>query len=291
MKDKGPIQSDIGKREKILAFAKTLPAMSTSATRVLQIIRYPNYDIADLSGAIECDPATTLNVLRLANSAFFGCARTIGSAKEAIIRLGSQNVLGLVIASAVAPTVQKAIKGYDIPPGGLWEHCVFVAICTREIASTLGLKIPDMAFTTGLVHDIGKMVLGPFIDVEKNAMFKLANEESLSFEAVEQRVLGIDHAEAGAFLLERWNLPVPIVEAVRFHHMPEGCAEDRLVVDAVSFCDSLSCMAGLGHGRAEFNYHPSKSAAERFQIQADVLDQIVVRTLESTQEMRKWFKS
>ena len=277
------------RREEILRQVKRVPAMPASANRVLGIVRDPGFDIAELSRAIEYDPGLALNVLKLANSAYFGCSRMIGSVRDAIVRLGTDSIVNLVITTAVAPMASREVGGYDLGAGALWDHSISVAIGAEQISKVMKLGAPDYTFTAGLLHDIGKIVLGTFVAIDVEPIKKLAFEEGVSFEVAEKRILGIDHAEVGAALLECWNLPQMIEVAVRWHHNPSGCEGDKLVADIVHVANSFSMLEGLSPGIDEMNYGASREATERLGIKTKMAEKIICETVSRLDEVREWF--
>lgn len=273
-------------RDAILAQVRSIPALPTAATRVIALLRDVDVDIAELLRAIEYDPGLTTNVLRLANSAYFAGPRMIGSLREAIVRLGMNRLFQLVVTTAITPFGRPEIKGYDLPAGKLLEHAMSVAVGSEELAAQLGVKAPDLTFTAALLHDLGKVVLGTFVDVDGPAIIELAYQRKLSFQEAEREVLGIDHAEVGAALLEQWSLPAAIVQVVRWHHEPERYEGDRLLCDLVHAADHLSLQSGIGVGIDGLNYHPSPQVFARLNIDETVSEKTICRMLSGLDELR-----
>jgi hypothetical protein len=123
-----------------------------------------NFD--QLARVIECDPGLTANVLQLANSAYFGWQGGIGSVRDAISRLGTRRIFQMVLCMSVAPLVRRPIRGYDLSADQLWEHSVAVAICAEKLAAGRRPSCQPHAFTAGLLHDLGKVLLGTFVEVD-----------------------------------------------------------------------------------------------------------------------------
>lgn len=272
-------------RDEILAKVITVPSLPASTMDIINQIQNPEADIGRISKTIEYDPALTLNVLRLANSSYFGGPREIGSIQEAIVRMGMKRLFNLVITSSVAPTAIRKVDGYGLRAGELWKHSVAVAICAEQIGLTLGLKFPDYTFTAALLHDIGKIVMDDFVGVDTKAITEKAFEQGISFESAEDMVLGINHAEIGAALLEAWTLPDYIVEAVKYHHHPEQMEESDLVVDLVHMADNLILESGIGSGIDGLNYKPSKEVCERIKLRPMISEEIICKTLIKIEEL------
>lgn len=279
----------MNRREEVLSKVDTIPSLPAAAVEVARLIQDPEVDFAKVASAIEYDPGLTSNVLRLANSAYYGGARSVGSVKEAVVRLGARQIFQMVVASSVHPIVVRPVRGYDLSPGELWEHSVSVALGTEELASFCSVKPPAYAFTAALVHDVGKIVLGTFVEVDAGPIMELAYQEGLSFEVAEQQVLGIDHAEAGAALLESWSLPQSVVDVVRWHHQPEGFQGETLLCDLVHAADQMSMVTGIGAGADGLNYRPSSEVIERLGLTTSAAESIMCRIVTSLNEVREVF--
>lgn len=263
----------------------SIPSLPAAAVEAIRLVQNPEVDFAELARTIEYDPGLTSNVLRLANSAYFGGNGRIKSMKDAIVRLGLSNVFQMIMASAVAPMVQKEVRGYDLRPGCLWSHSVAVAVGAKELALLLKRKAPEYVFTAGLLHDIGKIVLGTFVQIDAKQIMERAFKEGVSFEIAERSILGIDHAEIGAELLKTWNIPEQIVDVVRWHHEPDGAGKVDIVLDLVHVADAISMSTGLGTGSDGLNYRTSGNVATRLELTDAIVEKLVVRITDDLEEM------
>ena len=129
------------------------------------------------------------------------------------------------------------------------------------------------------------------MQVNAESIRELAHKNKMSFEKAEHRVLGIDHAEVGALLLEHWNLPEDLVDVVRWHHHPEHYpGKDTKAVYVVHVANVLCLMAGVGAGLDALSYKPSAYVMERLGLEVMLLDDIVYDILSDLMETRKFFK-
>lgn len=263
-------------REDIIARAKSLPSMPAPIMRIMSYLGRPDADMNVLASLIEYDPVLTVNVLRMANSSFFGGGGAVGSVRDALFRLGTRRLLQLVIASGVTPVARGPVKGYGLEEGDLLRFSIAVGVAAELIAVQLGLAIPDHTFTAGLLCSFGKLVLGAFLEVDAAPVIELASKEGISFEHAERRILGIDHAELGALLLEHWEMPGPIVTCVRWHLDPCSSPATDPAMDLVHLGHILASMAGVSLGVDGLLYEVCRASFDRL----GVTPQAVSATLE-----------
>ncbi|MEN8007607.1 MAG: HDOD domain-containing protein [Candidatus Krumholzibacteriota bacterium] len=260
-------------RNDILAKVRTIPSMPSAVVKLKQYLSDPDVSFDELAKVIEFDPGLTANLLQLANSAYFGWSGHIKTVKEAVTRLGTNRIFQMVLCMSVAPLVRKPVKGYDMGSNGLWHHSIATAICAEQLAGTLDFSNPEEAFTAGLLHDMGKILLGTFVEIDDEPIKNLVENESLSFNEAERRVLGIDHAEAAAELLQYWKLPENVVAAARWHHDPDQADEKhRDIVDLVHVADILCIRMGWGIGTDGPLYCLNNEVEERLGVDAQVED-------------------
>ena len=275
----------MSRREQILSALRSTPALPTPAIRVVQLVQDPEVNIRELTEAVRYDPSLTAMVLRLANSSYFGAARSIGSVQEAVLRLGTKRLFRVFMASAMAPLAQLTVRGYDLEPGKLLEHAVGAALAADRLAASLPKRPPDHAFTAALLHDIGKIAMGSHVRIDAKPIMDLAFRESLPFDQAEREVLGIDHAEAGAVLLEFWNLPHHLVEAVRWHHEPDKARLDTTVADLVHAADSLCLLAGIGTGADGMQYRPAANVLSRLRLGTRLGEMVICEVADQLKDL------
>ena len=276
-------------RDEILANVKNLPAISAVATQMASAMDDTNLDIQKVVKTIEYDPGITANVLRLANSSYFGGSSSIDSIQQAVVRLGLNKLFELIVMSSTHGIIDKPIPGYDLPPGELWRHSVAVAVTARNLADSLKIADRDTAFTAGLLHDVGKIVIGGFVGENFEKINNIAKISNLSFEIAEREILGTDHAEIGASILDMWKFPDPIVAPVRFHHTPEAVQGSMPVVDVVHISDVLCLMIGIGPGREGLQYSVSDKILSRYSLTPPKLEKVVSYSLDDMNKFADFF--
>jgi putative nucleotidyltransferase with HDIG domain len=257
------------RRDEILNQIELVLELPAVASELFGLVNDPDADIKEVVKILEHDPGLTANLLKLANSAHYGGRGSIASLRDAVVRLGMGKVAELALAIAFSSNARRFVQGYHLAAGQLWEHSLSVSAGTTHLAKALNVPPPGFASTAGLLHDIGKVVLGTFVEVDAQSILECVSGEEIPFDEAERRVLGIDHAEVGAVLLESWGLPADIVEAVRYHHRPDDFEGDPLGVDLVHIADILSMESGIGAGEMDgLCYRVSPGAGSRRRLRA-----------------------
>lgn len=196
---------------------KNLPTIPPVLAGIVALIDSDTAGARRLVELIERDQSLTAKLLRLANSAFFGQARRVSTVPRAILLLGFSTVRNLALGVKVWEALGGDVTRKRLEE--LWAHAVTVGVCAKAMAGRLRACDPDEAFTAGLLHDVGRLVIAVrFRDIYWDSV---GADEADAIEERERSTFGVDHAEVGGWLLEAWALPPIIVEAVRQHHEPE----------------------------------------------------------------------
>lgn len=244
-------------RDKILQAVKQAPMLSVSASRLMQVTAQPDYDIGDVIGVVRTDANLTARVLKVVNSAAFGLMTKISSLERAVTLLGERVVVGIAIGDSAGQLFNKTLKGYESAKGDLWRHDLRTAIASRLVAQKGQAGIPvDLAFTAGLLHDLGKAFLSDFLENTAGGILEqIDNQQADSYLEAETAVLGMNHTEAGEALAELWNLPAPLQAVIRHHHAPDQAPEEfKPLVYCVHLGDIVAMMGGCGTGADTLQY-------------------------------------
>lgn len=220
-----------------------LPVQPVTAMGVLRLARDPDGSAAQLARYVELDPALSAAVLRLANAPHLGLGRRVGSARQAVVLLGSKSV-GSLAATGTASLVFS--EDDQIAPPGFWAHSLATAVGASLIARRLNAPVDD-AFTAGLLHDIGATVLYRRDRLRYERASVPASGRTRSVVDAEEHEFHTSHNQVGARLLERWNLPERLVRAVRHHHVnPELVGDEfsRIIVVGHIVANAVTGAAG-----------------------------------------------
>jgi putative nucleotidyltransferase with HDIG domain len=277
-------------REKILSKLSSVAAIPTASVELIRLVQDPDASNTRLAQGIEYDPSLTSNILRLANSAYFGYSRAVSTVRDAIFLLGRNEIFQLVVASVVGKMMQHSLRGYILSPGELWDHLMGVGAVSRRLGEALHPRIPAYTFTAGLLHDIGKVVLGTFGEVDPAPILALAEQEQTGLASAERRILGIDHAEVGASLLESWNLPAYLAEVVRWHHEPEKESGQAVVAGLVHVADALCIEAGIGAPASEHLRSHAQAVLSKARLEPQISEKVLDQALSELEGLRDIFR-
>lgn len=248
------------KLDHILKRVESLPPLPTSALQVIELTKNPETSVKDLEAVIGQDPALTAGILRQANSAYYGYARRISSLQEAIVMLGFQVTQGLAMSAAVAPLLKSKLAGYEIEQEGLWKHSLLTAMAAKRLCQHCKLPYGNVAFTAGLLHDIGKLVISIYIQEVGSYLLKKVTESKISFAELEEKVIGYDHARVGGFLGRSWNLPDDLVAAISFHHSLSNAQNYAELSSVIHVANGLANLLGVVGG-VDSDYNPIQPKA------------------------------
>jgi putative nucleotidyltransferase with HDIG domain len=215
------MENEINIEQKYIKNVDNLVPRPDLAFDVLSMAHNANCNFNELSQKIELDPNLTANMLRLANSAYFGHMRAITSVKDIIVRLGLETVKLLAITSASVGLMKSPQEAYNLEPGSLWYHSHASAVLASVICQYAKIDDSGSVYTASLLHDIGKVLLNKPLQVAISNIKIKPEKKFSSLVELENSLLQTDHAKVGEALLEKWGLPEHISQPVGDHHSPE----------------------------------------------------------------------
>lgn len=218
-----------------------LPEVLPLLTR---LIRDPNSDLEEIAVVVRRDMDLTASLLRRCNSASQRGREPVESVDEAMMRLGLQSVLEIVMA-LTSNRIYRLPPEADIHLRGLWDHALLTATLTRELMQRTEVT-PSVSFTAGLLHDIGKVFLIKASPADYVQTLRRARLRHRTAVDQEEEEFGTNHATVGGEMLSRWKLPASIVTGVWFHHHSELGGEQNSLARAVEVADTLSYATGFG---------------------------------------------
>jgi putative nucleotidyltransferase with HDIG domain len=248
--------------DKIIQEINHLKPMPQVANKVMAIARNPKSSMQQLAEVITYDQVLTANLLKTCNSTYFGLPRKVDSVHQAIVFMGMNQVVDLVLLNGGAENLRKRQEGYDLDEGDLWRYSVSSALIVRELAMKKGLGDSHLLFTAALLKDIGKVVLSQHVADSYQKISFLVSQHEYSFREAEKAVIGIDHAELGGKVAEKWGFSPQLVDLIRNHHLPDEATEYSMETRIVYLADMLCMMMGIGVGSDGLAYRFRKDVVE-----------------------------
>lgn len=215
--------------KQVVSNIRNLPTPPIVFQQIQKVMSDPNVSANEIASILSEDPAMSVKVLKLTNSAFYGLAREIYSVKHAVVIVGLEAIKNLVLSASVMDMFKENQQDQEFHEK-YWRHSLAAGFCARILAKKLrarGMVNPDSAFSGGLLHDIGKIVICSFLP-DEYAKFKSEREsdqQSADYE-IEEKVLGYNHAQVGGVLADQWKLPERLAESITYHHHPQLSESD-----------------------------------------------------------------
>ena len=202
---------------------RRLPSRPSLYAQILEALQVPEVEIEDIGKIVEKDIGMTSKLLNLANSAFVGLSHQVDSAREAVTYIGIDALKALVLSARIFEQFDNTSMG-GLSATDLWRHCNATAAAAKLIATHEGAAraTADESFTAGLLHDCGMLVIAGNLNARYADAIRQAADARQPIAEVEKQLWGTTHAEVGGYLMGLWGLPIPIVEAITFHHAPKA---------------------------------------------------------------------
>jgi putative nucleotidyltransferase with HDIG domain len=204
--------------------------------------------------------------------------------------LGMRAVKHLCLIASTYPWMSRPLAGYGLGPKDLFRHSFGVGVAAQMLASDAGLE-PDQAFASGLLHDIGKVALNVWMEARLPALMVAATQRSLTLEQAEREFFGFDHTEVGGLMAEQWNLPKPMVRAIRYHHDPGACEANCNLVHCVHLADELCSRANIAPNLDGLPHYVNNSSLEKWELDTKGFDELVEPFLARYEAQQKLFES
>jgi putative nucleotidyltransferase with HDIG domain len=243
----------------IISNIRNLPTPPIVFEQIQRVINNPETPVAEVGKIISEDPAISVKILKLTNSAFYGLSRQVDSIKHAVMIIGLEAVKNLVLSASVLGMfkVDNLNKEYQ---EDFWRHSLSTALAARMIARTFKegrVFNPDSAFSVGLLHDIGKMVTCCFLKKEHSQVQEYLSQHSeITDIDAEIAVMGFNHAQLGRQLAISWKLPVRMAETIGYHHHPDMKNESGDYAHLINLTDCI----------AHYAYPSKKTELRRYRV-------------------------
>ena len=263
------------KKEKFLKKINTLPPVPKILIKAREVMSDETKSLHDLAEILEKDQAMTARVLKIANSAYYSLRKPVNSVKQACSILGAEILIQMITLASTSKLLGNELKGYSVSSGEVFSHSVETAFASRLIAEKTNPLLSVDAFSAGVLHDSGKLILNSYL-IQNKELFDKKVSEGKKIYAAEKEIFGFDHAEIGNLFLVKSNIPIIQSRAVLWHHQPSKSNNDPLAY-IVHLADGL------------MNMTMDMRAAENLEVEPGTIQFLGISTefLESVREETK----
>ncbi|MFH2037515.1 MAG: HDOD domain-containing protein [Candidatus Zixiibacteriota bacterium] len=270
--------------EQIIGNIRSLPTPPIVFEQIQKVINSPDASVNDVAHILAEDPAMSVKILKLTNSAFYGLSREIDSISQAVMIIGLEAVKNLVLSASVL-SMFKASEETKQYHADFWRHSLTTALVARMIARNFksGKKFnPDPAFSMGLLHDVGKMIICSFMENEhKQIQTYLLNSDNASDLEAETAVMGFNHAQLGRQLAFSWKLPQRLADTIGYHHSPSLENESDDFAYLISLANYITNTNVVGdNDNTGTKYHLSPEVKDYFEADDDYIAGFKSRIIE-----------
>jgi putative nucleotidyltransferase with HDIG domain len=237
--------------DSILGGIDNLDPLPVTARRLTEIVGDEKSSIYEMAEIVEYDPAVAANVVRMANSAAFAGRYPIEKVREAVIRLGTGNLVTIVLDGCL-----KFLKSdaplFDLSEKEFHQHSAASALMIKALTKEAQCPMPPTASVAALLHDIGKLIMVRYLKADQSEILELCKKKNILFVEAEREVLGCDHAEVGGVIARKWSFPKDVIDAIENHHRVSA-ERNGIVLDAVMLANYAAKSMGVGLGAAGLN--------------------------------------
>jgi putative nucleotidyltransferase with HDIG domain len=237
--------------DKILDGINRLDPLPMTARRIAATIGREDSNVREIADIVQYDAAVTANVLRVANSAAFGGRYPIEHVRDAVVRLGTANLLTVVLGEYLKILKAPAAL-YDLTEDDFYFHSAAASLMIKAMAAETRRVLPQSASIAALLHDIGKLIMVRYMKADLATLVSLCNEKNITFVQAERDLFGCDHAEIGASMARKWGFPQDITSAIECHHQVIRGGDGPLL-DAVMLANLAAKSMGVGLGAEGLN--------------------------------------
>jgi HD-like signal output (HDOD) protein len=273
-------------KKRILRSVSDLPPMPQTVFKVREIMGNPNSSFKELADILETDQAIATRVLKIANSAYYGMSGKVSSIQHASVVLGHKTIGELMTMASTSSLIGDKLEGYGLDAGDLWRHSLGVAFGSKIIADRKNPDLANDAFSTGLIHDSGKLILDKYILERKEMFQEFMSDGQQTFLTAEKHILGFDHPEIASEVCKSWNVPEAMSVAIRYHHYPSESQENVLAY-IVHMADAIAMMTGFGLGVDGMLYQMDDKARGFLDFQEDDVSKIMSEVLDVVESVAK----
>jgi putative nucleotidyltransferase with HDIG domain len=262
-----------------------LEPMPVTAQRLLALMNGEEVSLAKIAELVEFDQAIAAAVLRMARSWTYAGSRPPETVRDAVLRLGTVPLLNMVLGDYLT-RIKTSAPLYDLSEDDLWAHAAAAQLAVRAITQECpGTRLPAVASTAALLHDIGKLVMSRCLNASVENIVSYAKQAGVTFVEAEQQLFGVNHAAVGAAIAVEWQFPDDVTDAIARHH-DRQLGPSTPVLDAVVIANLVSKSIGVGLGAEGFNLTVDSECVRRLGLDFTKFARICLQTDTWLRELR-----
>jgi putative nucleotidyltransferase with HDIG domain len=276
--------------EDILSAAEKLPPFPDIAWKVMPLLQ-KMAPIREIEAIIKYDQAITAKVLALSQSAYYGSRYRIASLQDAIVILGNQQLIQIILTACASRYFQSENAGYNMKGGELWRHSVATALLGEMLARRQREKKVLTVYTASLLHDIGKTVLNLYVKVHLGSGFSLLPKAGMEVLNAERSAVGIDHQQLGEIIARHWRFPAEVTVGVGHHHSPRKADSFQRIATLVYAANRMAAGVEEEEEKAAPLDVEEDEVFQSLAITPDLVAQFQARTRESLKSIGEFLTS
>lgn len=255
-------------REQLEEVIERLLPIPQTALKIIRMINNEDCSFRELAREVALDQVLSARIIRMCNAVSINASKKVDSIEKAMLRIGEKNLLLLALSFSMENFISHASQGYSLCKGGLYYHSVWTANLSSTLAEMTGKVRPDLAYTAGLLHDIGKVILDQYMDNAYPLFYRRLKVEGNDLLVAEKDLFGLAHTEAGHMLALKWDLPDFVSDTSLYHHNPGNAGRNRDLANIIYVANLMShrFLPGCGLDQIDFKHLGPSLAAIGFDI-------------------------
>jgi HD-like signal output (HDOD) protein len=269
---------------KLVDRVQGLPTLPSMLNSINQMILNPRTSAKEVAQVISSDPSLTAKVLRVVNSSFYGFPNRITTITHGIVILGFNTIKSIVFSSTIFDVFRHSARPGDFDRSEFWKHSIGCGAAAKAIGRRLNYPMLEELFIAGLLHDVGKIVMDQFLPDKFAEVLSLVRSQDILIAEAEIQLLGVTHADIGAWLFEKWNLSRGLIETTRCHHNPALAGENQKFAEIIHLSDILVRAVRFGNGGDARIPRISEAARKSLAIRDGDFDELLNETAAEIQK-------
>jgi putative nucleotidyltransferase with HDIG domain len=241
---------DLRQLDRAITHIRPIPQI---ALKVIRMISDQDYNAADVAHEVMQDQVLSAKIIGFCNSAFGGLRAGVDSIERALLVVGERWLLHLIVKAALESFLSQKEGGYSLCKGGLFQHSCSTAAVARSLSQFTGNTPPDLAYTAGLLHDIGKAVLDQYVEAVRPLLYRNVQMPGIDLIRAETKLFGISHPEVGGRLARLWAVPETLADAIQYHHQPEQATNGSELTHLIYLADLITSRFMVGQELEKLN--------------------------------------